>query len=331
LASVGMPFELILGTVQKVANLSKKTGMVHVTGHSLGGAYATLTYAQLCIQGFGTDKAALGDLYTFGSPRVALEDFAVPFVAAVHSTASNGSSWRITNHNDFVPKIPFSIIRKPYIHVDEASMIYPNSKPVKQPTEIGTRPGFAMPTALEPHSTAEYYRSLVYATTGKPSTADLAIPQWEGHLQANFHNEASFKNQAEVSCKFRNSRGFIVGTIAHGSFAGEITVIGSFAIPEMEGKAYIYFNSWEDLYRKENNCVFERKSDDFLTLKFILDNDVPVAFVTIPVPVQYTGEGEVSLTGGTCSWTFGATDKIAAIEKDLAEAFDKATAELFTT
>ncbi|TID18915.1 Mitochondrial distribution and morphology protein 10 [Venturia nashicola] len=68
-----------------------------VTGHSLGGAVATLAAGALRKTGFKVD------LYTYGSPRVANEDLAVQLTLQAPSL---GSNYRVTHLNDAVPQLP---------------------------------------------------------------------------------------------------------------------------------------------------------------------------------------------------------------------------------
>jgi hypothetical protein len=128
----------------------------------LGGAYSSLCYGQLCIDGYGTPKASLGDLYTFGSPRVSRADFAKSLKDAV----KKGSAWRITNKSDYVTRIPASppwpILMDPFIHVDAQYMIYSNQKPVAQKSEIGTHPTWEIPTAITPHCELNSMINFVY-------------------------------------------------------------------------------------------------------------------------------------------------------------------------
>lgn len=67
---------------------------VVVTGHSLGGAVATIATAHL--RATGTPCS----LYTFGSPRVGNQDF-VDFVAG-----QEGAQFRVTHASDPVPRVP---------------------------------------------------------------------------------------------------------------------------------------------------------------------------------------------------------------------------------
>lgn len=67
---------------------------VVVTGHSLGGAVATLAAAYLRRAGHGAE------LYTYGAPRVGNEAF-VGFV-----TGQAGGEYRVTHADDPVPRLP---------------------------------------------------------------------------------------------------------------------------------------------------------------------------------------------------------------------------------
>ena len=92
-----------------VGNLTAQPGGITqflVLGHSLGGALATLAAAELAIGNPSgiKDKVVI---YTYGSPRVGLLDFAASFDGAVPS------SFRIWNILDIVPQFPTF----PYIHV----------------------------------------------------------------------------------------------------------------------------------------------------------------------------------------------------------------------
>ena len=67
-----------------------------VTGHSLGGAVATLGSYIL----HNDLKVPVDATYTYGSPRVGNQEFAL----AVHNRS--GSEWRVTHHRDIVPHLP---------------------------------------------------------------------------------------------------------------------------------------------------------------------------------------------------------------------------------
>ncbi|KAH8887421.1 lipase [Thozetella sp. PMI_491] len=78
----------------KSATAAHPTFKVITTGHSLGGAVATLGGAYLRKAGYSVD------IYTFGSPRVGNDAFA-DFV-----TAQAGAENRVTHLNDLVPRLP---------------------------------------------------------------------------------------------------------------------------------------------------------------------------------------------------------------------------------
>ncbi|KAI4189984.1 MAG: hypothetical protein L6R41_001092 [Letrouitia leprolyta] len=69
-----------------------------ITGHSLGGAIATLAAAE--IRRIDDHFLTATELYTFGSPRLANQE------AARWLSGQSRLSWRITNENDIVPRLP---------------------------------------------------------------------------------------------------------------------------------------------------------------------------------------------------------------------------------
>jgi triacylglycerol lipase len=77
-----------------------------VTGHSLGGAMATLASVRLMSEGY--DVRAV---YTYGSPRVGDRDFRDCYELP---------NYRFVNHNDLVPHLPF---RWCYKHVGHVKLL----------------------------------------------------------------------------------------------------------------------------------------------------------------------------------------------------------------
>ncbi|KAF2440756.1 alpha/beta-hydrolase [Karstenula rhodostoma CBS 690.94] len=75
-------------------SISNPTYKIVTTGHSLGGAIATLAAADLRAAGYQVA------LYTFGAPRVSNSKL------ANHITAQPGGNYRVTHWNDPVPNIP---------------------------------------------------------------------------------------------------------------------------------------------------------------------------------------------------------------------------------
>ena len=86
---------------------------IWVTGHSLGGAMASLASTWLAYYNIASRKNII--LYTFGMPRVGNFDY-----AQQHDQLVN-NSWRVVNSNDVVPHFPFVMgvpnkLRGPYHH-----------------------------------------------------------------------------------------------------------------------------------------------------------------------------------------------------------------------
>ncbi|XP_062184160.1 uncharacterized protein LOC133888069 [Phragmites australis] len=73
---------------------------VCVTGHSLGGALATLLALELSSSQMAKNGLIFVTMYNFGSPRVGNRKFAEVYNAKVKD------SWRIVNHRDIVPTVP---------------------------------------------------------------------------------------------------------------------------------------------------------------------------------------------------------------------------------
>ncbi|KAL2157625.1 hypothetical protein VTH06DRAFT_6004 [Thermothelomyces fergusii] len=102
---------------------------IAVTGHSLGGAVATITAAHIRRAGFAAD------LYTYGSPRVGNEAF-VDFV-----TRQAGAEYRVTHADDPVPRLPPTIFN--YRHTSPEYWIDPDDKDVLIVDEIKVCTGYA--------------------------------------------------------------------------------------------------------------------------------------------------------------------------------------------
>ncbi|KAJ6721658.1 hypothetical protein OIU85_024720 [Salix viminalis] len=73
---------------------------VYVTGHSLGGALATLLALELSSSQLVKRGAISVTMYNFGSPRVGNKKFAEAYNQKVKD------SWRVVNHRDIVPTVP---------------------------------------------------------------------------------------------------------------------------------------------------------------------------------------------------------------------------------
>ncbi|XP_006340898.1 uncharacterized protein [Solanum tuberosum] len=73
---------------------------VYVTGHSLGGALATLLALELSSSQLAKHGAICVTMYNFGSPRVGNKKFSEVYNEKVKD------SWRVVNHRDIIPTVP---------------------------------------------------------------------------------------------------------------------------------------------------------------------------------------------------------------------------------
>ncbi|KAI0690866.1 Alpha/Beta hydrolase protein [Cytidiella melzeri] len=188
------PFDYIQKVIAMItAGNSNRPADVHVTGHSLGASYATLCYAELLRLSQlnpSSSKIILRDLYTFGSPRVALEDFVSALSTSLspspsHSTpnttttsiSSSSSthtthSRRITTVSDPVTLVPPVLLTDPtFVHVDgEAWQVAEEKEPVRLKSEVGTHPRPPLPLFdMSNHTPFAYFKALYYtATSGAP-------------------------------------------------------------------------------------------------------------------------------------------------------------------
>ncbi|QDS76738.1 hypothetical protein FKW77_001301 [Venturia effusa] len=78
-----------------------------VTGHSLGGAIATLAAAELRSSGIAID------LYTYGAPRVGNQKL-VDYIQTPKQ--SQGENFRVTHYNDPVPRLPPTVMGFAHYH-----------------------------------------------------------------------------------------------------------------------------------------------------------------------------------------------------------------------
>jgi predicted lipase len=93
-AKVDSPQKTVMNYLSKLSANTYKN--LWITGHSLGGALATLNIYDIVTNTIHTDAS----LYSFAAPRVGDANFATTFDNAV------GVSWRVVNSNDEVPNLP---------------------------------------------------------------------------------------------------------------------------------------------------------------------------------------------------------------------------------
>jgi len=125
-----------------------------ITGHSLGGALATLAAAQL-IQ---ADEPFYG-AYTFGSPRVGDRDF-----ARIFNVEAGRRLFRFQNNNDIVTRVPARVMG--YSHV--GTFVY-----ISEKGEISNDPGW-------------WYRFLDQVTGAVSDLGDIGIDGVTDHDVANY-------------------------------------------------------------------------------------------------------------------------------------------------
>ena len=182
-------------------------------GHSLGGAYATLCYAELMrlYNNMPTDPGVasedphaslakffsqlkerqfvLRDLYTFGCPRVggvmSNVDWAKSYKSALDN--HNGKSWRVKNNYDPVTAVPPVVpLISTWNHVDNGYQVNDSSSPEALPTEIGTQPGISLKPWNFP-----YHCELVFAIRGRFLLyADLIATATTAYFQ-NIYNAST--------------------------------------------------------------------------------------------------------------------------------------------
>ncbi|CAL9225156.1 unnamed protein product [Arabidopsis halleri] len=91
--------KMAIGYIDDVAEREDKWH-VYVTGHSLGGALATLLALELSSSQLAKRGAITVTMYNFGSPRVGNKQFAEIYNQKVKD------SWRVVNHRDIIPTVP---------------------------------------------------------------------------------------------------------------------------------------------------------------------------------------------------------------------------------
>ena len=92
---------------KEIVRLSTNEQAIWITGHSLGGALATLAAATFELQ---QPKVCLNGVYTFGQPRIANHKFAKQYNSKLKEI-----TFRCVNNNDVVARVPPQIFG--YSHV----------------------------------------------------------------------------------------------------------------------------------------------------------------------------------------------------------------------
>lgn len=154
-------FESVAPLIDKKLAELEGTGIkLYITGHSLGGALATLAAARLLRD--DAPKVELAGVYTFGSPRVGDAAFAKAFRSAAKKRGVRAV--RVRNDNDLVTRIPGLTLE--YEHVGTLAFLQegklvvgPETEPVYASSSTADHgiSGFGAALAPQPG----YYRRLL--------------------------------------------------------------------------------------------------------------------------------------------------------------------------
>ncbi|WP_367128757.1 hypothetical protein [Saccharothrix sp. HUAS TT1] len=129
-----------------IAEFHDNDQTIWFTGHSLGGALASLAALRLRFE----EPGLLADgVYTYGRPRVC---DGTP--AKAHDEAFAGRTHRFVNNNDIVPQLP---VDPPFRHVEKLHYIDSNGELRDSVPFVGgwpTGPGVSPPTPSPPPPTA---------------------------------------------------------------------------------------------------------------------------------------------------------------------------------
>jgi len=111
-------FDSIQSELARFVSGLKGITVVHCIGHSLGGAIATLAADWVKVAG----SASAVKLYTYGSPRVGLENFASKCTSRLNAL----NTYRVYHRTDPVPMVP----TWPFFHVPNTNAGYLIDSPV---------------------------------------------------------------------------------------------------------------------------------------------------------------------------------------------------------
>ncbi|TFK79925.1 alpha/beta-hydrolase [Polyporus arcularius HHB13444] len=158
-----IPFDVMLAQLT-TAYASRDQAVLHFTGHSLGGGYCTLTYAEFLRQQDAAQfkNFVFGDMYSYGSPRVCLQ----PFASQVNSLTQAGGGkyvFRIVNREDPVctvpPRTASQLAEYPFIHVGGAWKLDDSGpfKMVQEPPPVDPQSVVDIIWNVKNHQTSDYY------------------------------------------------------------------------------------------------------------------------------------------------------------------------------
>ncbi|CAB4438876.1 unnamed protein product [Rhizophagus irregularis] len=116
-AGKNYPCQKIIETInckaKSLKNINGKKVNLWITGHSLGGALATLFYARLLNINYTHDSWELQGAITFASPAVGDINFSTQLASLINDPRNLAKPlWRIVLNDDFVPKMPYRACNK---------------------------------------------------------------------------------------------------------------------------------------------------------------------------------------------------------------------------
>ncbi|GIL89959.1 hypothetical protein Vretimale_17857 [Volvox reticuliferus] len=152
--------EIITGGFGQPANQAWR---VQVTGHSLGGALATLSTYDLASQKWDYEQKSKSPsavslmVYTFGCPRVGNSTFATDLNSMV------SSAWRITNPMDCVTSVPMECW---FLHWGTAVQAGPNNNLMFDPQEASLPQKILSGAFITDHMELRYLESITKMVLG---------------------------------------------------------------------------------------------------------------------------------------------------------------------
>ncbi|KAI0336207.1 alpha/beta-hydrolase [Cubamyces sp. BRFM 1775] len=158
-----VPFDVLVAQLSKVYSHNAR---LHFTGHSLGGAYCTLTYGEFLRRQSNESFTGynFGDMYALGAPRVCLP----PFANEVNLRTQPGTGrylFRIVNHGDPVPTVPpvfgTQLEQYPFLHVGGAWELTVDgpSKMQDEPPRVLPQPTGHTVQSTKNHMLGDYYEN----------------------------------------------------------------------------------------------------------------------------------------------------------------------------
>ncbi|XP_073388688.1 triacylglycerol lipase OBL1 [Physcomitrium patens] len=166
-----------------------------ITGHSLGGALASLYATMLHYTGQTEIASKIGAVYTFGQPRVGDQDF-----VNYANSKLKGKFFRVVYCNDVVPRVPFDDIVMAYKHIGDCNYFNSVYKGIIVKEEPNRNYSILWTIFVHLNAVWEivqglFFITLLYGNQFSESTVcllfrilGLAIPGFAAHSPCNYVN-----------------------------------------------------------------------------------------------------------------------------------------------